>query len=211
MAKYFSQRFAQVTNPPLDSLREADGMSMRVALGAKPDGGEQRRKQIVLSSPILGHLDMVRLREQRISPLRRFDLLFEPDPADADRNAESVVAALDALCDEVTAFARDEGGIALLSDRAISTTRAPIPLLLAIAAVNQRLIDDARRWRQLLAHRRSRCGVACTRLRRLRGVGGAPAGTVQGTLRRRRPFVRHDGGARFRRHDRGAARVRAHR
>ncbi len=38
MAKYFSQRFAQVTNPPLDSIREADGMSMRVALGAKPDG-----------------------------------------------------------------------------------------------------------------------------------------------------------------------------
>ncbi|MDF1488894.1 glutamate synthase-related protein [Tessaracoccus caeni] len=147
MAKYFSQRFAQVTNPPLDSLREADGMSMRVALGAKPDGGEQRRKQIVLSSPILGHLDMVRLREQRISPLRRFDLLFEPDPADAERNAESVVAALDSLCDEVTAFAREEGGIALLSDRAISTTRAPIPLLLAIAAVNQRLIDDGLRLR----------------------------------------------------------------
>jgi glutamate synthase (NADPH) large chain len=43
VAKYFSQRFAQVTNPPLDSLREADGMSMRVALGAKPDGGQQHR------------------------------------------------------------------------------------------------------------------------------------------------------------------------
>ena len=36
IAKYFSQRFAQVTNPPLDSIREADGMTLRVALGAKP-------------------------------------------------------------------------------------------------------------------------------------------------------------------------------
>ena len=101
VAKYFSQRFAQVTNPPLDSLREADGMSMRVALGAKPDGGEQHRKQLVIASPILGHLDMVQLREQRLVPLRRFDLLFEPFPAEAERNAASVVAALDALCDAV--------------------------------------------------------------------------------------------------------------
>ncbi|MFT4217498.1 MAG: glutamate synthase-related protein [Micropruina sp.] len=147
MAKYFSQRFAQVTNPPLDSLREADGMSMRVALGAKPDGGEQHRKQLVVSSPILGHLDMVQLREQRITPLRRFDLLFEPHASDADRNAASLVDALDELCDAVAAFARDEGGIAVLTDRAISTTRAPLPLLLAIAAVNQRLIDDGLRLR----------------------------------------------------------------
>ncbi|WFR67003.1 glutamate synthase central domain-containing protein [Curtobacterium flaccumfaciens] len=47
MAKYFSQRFAQVTNPPLDSIREADGMSMRVALGPKPGrhrAGRDRRR-----------------------------------------------------------------------------------------------------------------------------------------------------------------------
>ncbi|ALJ19600.1 glutamate synthase-related protein [Microbacterium sp. No. 7] len=147
MAKYFSQRFAQVTNPPLDSLREADGMSMRVALGAKPDGGAQSHRQIVLSSPVLGHLDMVRLREQRVTPLRRFDMLFAPHPADPEENVRSVVAALDALCDDVAAFARTEGGIAVLSDREISTSRAPLPLLLAIAAVNQRLIDDGLRLR----------------------------------------------------------------
>ena len=147
MAKYFSQRFAQVTNPPLDSLREADGMSMRVALGAKPDGGEQHRKQLVFGSPILGHLEMVHLREQRLTPLKRFDLLFEPHPADPERNAASVVASLDVLSDAVAAFARDEGGIAVLTDRSISTTRAPLPLLLAIAAVNQRLIDDGLRLR----------------------------------------------------------------
>ncbi len=85
MAKYFSQRFAQVTNPPLDSIREADGMSFRVALGAKPDGqgdpAEQGTRQIVVDSPpILSHLDMVRLRHQDVAPLRRMDMLFEPHP-----------------------------------------------------------------------------------------------------------------------------------
>lgn len=51
VAKYFSQRFAQVTNPPLDSIREADGMTLRVALGAKPNSGAQPAPQIVVPSP----------------------------------------------------------------------------------------------------------------------------------------------------------------
>jgi glutamate synthase (NADPH/NADH) large chain len=48
VAKYFSQRFAQVTNPPLDSIREADGMTLRVALGAKPNIGAKAARQIVV-------------------------------------------------------------------------------------------------------------------------------------------------------------------
>ncbi|GMA26840.1 hypothetical protein GCM10025874_00930 [Arenivirga flava] len=68
MAKYFSQRFAQVTNPPLDSIREADGMTFRVALGAKPDGGASATHQLVVESPILSQLDMLRLREQTLTP-----------------------------------------------------------------------------------------------------------------------------------------------
>lgn len=50
VAKYFSQRFAQVTNPPLDSIREADGMTLRVALGAKPNSGAKKARQIVVRS-----------------------------------------------------------------------------------------------------------------------------------------------------------------
>ena len=59
VARYFSQRFAQVTNPPLDSIREADGMSLRVALGARPRISEidtattHSHRQIVIPSPIL--------------------------------------------------------------------------------------------------------------------------------------------------------------
>ena len=147
LAKYFSQRFAQVTNPPLDSIREADSMTFRVALGAKPDGTGRPTKQIVVDSPILGQLDMLRLREQKVTPLGRFDLLYTPDAADAEANAAALVAALDGLCDSVEDFARSTGGIAVLTDRGIDSGHAPIPLLLAIAAVNQRLIAQGLRLR----------------------------------------------------------------
>ncbi|MFJ8532214.1 glutamate synthase-related protein [Streptomyces sp. NPDC093591] len=148
MAKYFSQRFAQVTNPPLDSIREADGMSMRVALGPKPDGThETNGRQLVVSSPVLGHLDMVRLRDQRIVPLERFGMLYEPVAGDECANADALRAALERLCDDVERFAGEGGGIALLTDRAVSSTRAPLPVILAVAAVNQRLIETGLRLR----------------------------------------------------------------
>ncbi|WP_435281952.1 glutamate synthase-related protein [Streptomyces koelreuteriae] len=148
MAKYFSQRFAQVTNPPLDSIREADGMSMRVALGPKPDGtGSTGCRQLVVSSPVLGHLDMVRLRDQRTVPLERFDMLYEPVAGDETANADALRSALHRLCDDVERFAAERGGIALLTDRAVSSARAPLPVILAVAAVNQRLIETGLRLR----------------------------------------------------------------
>ncbi len=147
LAKYFSQRFAQVTNPPLDSIRESDSMTFRVALGAKPDGTGRPTKQIVVDSPILGQLEMLRLREQTVTPLGRFDVLYTPDPVDAEANAAALVAALDRVCDGVENFARSTGGIAVLTDRGIDSQHAPIPLLLAIAAVNQRLISQGLRLR----------------------------------------------------------------
>lgn len=146
MAKYFSQRFAQVTNPSLDSIREADGMSMHVALGAKPGSGADMT-QIVVPSPILGHLEMLRLREQQVTPLQRFDMLYEPVPGDEVANADSVRTALTTLCDEVEAFALSSGGIAVISDRGISAALAPLPLPLALAAVSRRLIDTGLRLR----------------------------------------------------------------
>ena len=68
MAKYFSQRFAQVTNPPLDSIREKDGMTLRVALGEKPILGSYRSKQIIVDSPILSMTEMLQIKEQSKRP-----------------------------------------------------------------------------------------------------------------------------------------------
>ncbi|MGP5653296.1 glutamate synthase-related protein [Candidatus Corynebacterium faecigallinarum] len=155
LAKYFSQRFAQVTNPPLDSIREADGMTFRVALGAKPDGqetveasgGTGPTHQIVLDTPILSQLDMLRIREQTMVPVTYADLLYTPVDDDDEANAVAVTDALDQLCDRVAAFAEEKGGIVVLTDRGVDTEHAPVPLLLAIAAVNQRLIRDGLRMR----------------------------------------------------------------
>jgi glutamate synthase (NADPH/NADH) large chain len=147
VAKYFSQRFAQVTNPPLDSIREADGMTLRVALGAKPNIGAKAARQIVVRSPILTHLDMLKIREQKETPLRRFEMLYTPVAGDAKANEQALEAAISALCDVVEAFAAEEGGIAVLTDRHVARDRAALPMIIVISALNQRLIETGLRLR----------------------------------------------------------------
>ncbi|MFT4190173.1 MAG: glutamate synthase central domain-containing protein, partial [Comamonas sp.] len=145
VAHYFSQRFAQVTNPPLDSIREADGMTLRVALGAKPHLGRSKGRQIVVPSPILTHLDMLRLREQTAAPYARFSMLYAPVAGDVAGNARALEAAIDALAGEVAAFARAQGGIAVVTDRHVSSTRAAMPMLVVVSAINQRLVAEGLR------------------------------------------------------------------
>lgn len=145
VAKYFSQRFAQVTNPPLDSIREADGMTLRVALGAKPNIGAEPARQIVIHSPILTHLDMLRIREQQATPVKRFEMLYTPDPSDAAANAEALEGAIALLCEKIADFARTEGGIAVVTDRHVSSDRAALPMILVVSAINQKLIEEGQR------------------------------------------------------------------
>lgn len=145
VAKYFSQRFAQVTNPPLDSIREADGMTLRVALGEKPHLGQSRSRQIVVNSPILRMADMLKIKAQTETPWDRFDILYEPVYDDDAGNQRALVEAIDAVANDVVAFARDHGGIAILTDRHIARDKAAIPMTLAVSAVNQRLIEEGLR------------------------------------------------------------------
>ncbi|WKG06642.1 glutamate synthase-related protein [Mycolicibacterium sp. HK-90] len=147
IARYFSQRFAQVTNPPLDSIREADGMTLRVALGAKPNSGATPAPQIVVPSPILTHRDMLKIRDQQHSPVRRFGMRYRIELGDATANATALVRAIDALCDDVEAFARESGGIAVISDRHVERELAAMPLTIVISAINQRLIEEGLRLR----------------------------------------------------------------
>ncbi|MFG1174115.1 glutamate synthase-related protein [Erwiniaceae bacterium CAU 1747] len=149
MAHYFSQRFAQVTNPPLDSIREVDGMTLRVALGAKPHLGRSKGRQIIVPTPILTHLDMLQLREQDVAPYARFEMLYVPvlgsDAASRQKNADALEQAIDDLAQQVVDFAREQGGIAVLTDRHISSTRAAMPMLLVVSAINQRLVQEGLR------------------------------------------------------------------
>ncbi|MBC2639167.1 MULTISPECIES: glutamate synthase-related protein [unclassified Rhodococcus (in: high G+C Gram-positive bacteria)] len=147
VAKYFSQRFAQVTNPSLDSIREADGMTLRVALGAKPNSGARPAPQIVVPSPILTHAEALRIRKQTETPVERFSMLYTPVQGDAAANAAALEAAVSALCDDVEAFAREHGGIAVVTDRHVSTDKAALPMIVVISALNQRLIEEGLRLR----------------------------------------------------------------
>ena len=140
VAKYFSQRFAQVTNPPLDSIREGEGMTMRVALGTKPNIGAKPGRQIVIQSPILNHAQILRIRRQTETPIGRFPMLFEPYFGDIEANEKSLVQAIDTICDSVETFAREQGGIAIISDRHVTRSHGSISMTLAISAINQRLI-----------------------------------------------------------------------
>lgn len=147
VAKYFSQRFAQVTNPPLDSIREADGMTLRVALGEKPHLGQSRSRQIVVNSPILLMTDMLKIKAQNSTPWARFDTLYPPISDDGAANERGLVQAIDAVANDVVEFARTQGGIAILTDRHLSKDLAPMPMTLAISAINQRLIEEGVRFK----------------------------------------------------------------
>ncbi|MEM9669054.1 MAG: glutamate synthase-related protein [Pseudomonadota bacterium] len=147
IAKYFSQRFAQVTNPPLDSLREKDGMTLRVALGEKPHQGPTGAKQIIVDSPILDMRQLMKIRAQSETPVMDFDMLFEPVFDDPPANQSALIKAVDTLANRVVEFASDNGGIAIVSDRHISRQHAAIPMTLAISAINQRLIEEGLRLR----------------------------------------------------------------
>ncbi|WP_321338334.1 glutamate synthase-related protein [Breoghania sp.] len=148
MAKYFSQRFAQVTNPPLDSLREADGMTLRVSLGAKPNFNQEATKQLVIQTPILSPDDLATIRSQDEVHVTEIEMIYEVDhKADKDKAVTDLVAAVTNVCDQAEKAARERGGIILLSDALVDARFAAIPLLLIVSAVNQRLIEQGLRFR----------------------------------------------------------------
>ncbi len=150
MSRYFSQRFAQVTNPPLDSIRESDGMTLRVALGAKPTFSDELSKQLVIDTPILQRTHLEQIRRQSTVSTITLDMLYRPDFNDAKHNEDVLEAALLKICGQVEQAARNDTGIIILSDINISQELAAIPALLMIAAANQHLVKQGLRFNSSL-------------------------------------------------------------
>jgi glutamate synthase (NADPH) large chain len=150
MSRYFSQRFAQVTNPPLDSLRESDGMTLRVALGAKPTFAEETSKQLMLESPILERTQLEQIRRQNAVKVTTLDMLFKPDFTNAVSNENSLEQALLAVCDKIETAAKSGVGIIILTDLNISKDQAAIPALLMVAAANQHMVNKGIRFNSSL-------------------------------------------------------------
>ena len=139
---YFAQMFAQVTNPPLDAIREALVTSTEAAIGAAGnllDPGAESCRQIKLPSPILHDEEFAKLRHvaQAGFRARTLPILFEPAAGTG-----GLQAALDHLRADAAAAVKDGCTILILSDRGITSTRAPIPALLATACVHHHLVRE---------------------------------------------------------------------
>ncbi|MBI4524940.1 MAG: glutamate synthase large subunit, partial [Deltaproteobacteria bacterium] len=153
---YFKQLFAQVTNPPIDSLREELVMSLNSALGYRRSLLEEtpdHARLIKFSSPILNQQEMEWLKNLPASmgdggngkPPFRSTVLRAIFPT--SEGAKGLERALDELS-QAAVEAVDEGSsILILSDRDVSSTHAPIPMLLAVGAVHHDLIRQGRRMR----------------------------------------------------------------
>ncbi len=148
---YFRQQFAQITNPPIDPIREELVMSLMTFIGNSPDilAEDPRQARLVkLKHPVLSNDDMKRLRDIKSESFHAhtLDALFEI-PENGDRPGEMLREGLDFLQDSAEAAVLAGARLIILSDRNADVYRPPIPALLAVAAVNRRLTEKGLRTR----------------------------------------------------------------
>lgn len=140
---YFKQNFAQVTNPPIDPIREELVMSLVSFIGPRPNildhEGAANAKRLEVRQPILTNGDLEKIRSIGHTE-DRFDTKTLDFTYDVDRGAEGMPEMLDRLCERAEAAVRGGYNIIVLSDRQIGPDRIAIPALLATAAVHHHLI-----------------------------------------------------------------------
>jgi len=146
--EYFKQNFAQVTNPPIDPIREELVMSLVSMIGPRPNLlGRQAgsHKRLEVSQPILTDEDLQKIR----SIHELLDGAFRTATLDAtwpaEEGGDGLEAALERLCAEATEQVLADANILILSDQAASADRIPIPAALATAAVHHHLIRQGLR------------------------------------------------------------------
>ncbi|WP_304454294.1 glutamate synthase large subunit [Nocardiopsis sp. YSL2] len=144
---YFSQNFAQVTNPPLDAIREEMVTSLSTLLGAegnllKAEAGDTRR--LVLPTPVVDQAELAAIvAAGRTTPALKTFTVDGTYPVDGGGDALS--ARLDELNDEVSAAIADGARILVLSDRGADAARAPIPSLLLTGSIHHHLVREKTR------------------------------------------------------------------
>jgi glutamate synthase (NADPH) large chain len=146
---YFKQLFAQVTNPPIDPIREAIVMSLNSFIGPKPNlldiNAVNPPMRLEVTQPILDFDDMARLRaiEQRTGGKFQTYELDITYPVAWGR--EGVEAKLASLCAEAVDAIKGGHNILIITDRAMSRTQIAIPALLALSAIHHHLVREGRR------------------------------------------------------------------
>lgn len=145
---YFKQLFAQVTNPPIDSIREEIVMSLEGFLGGQRnlcDETEKHCKLIKYKQPILLNKELEKLRSVDKEGFRAktLSILF-------DAEAGSLKSALDRLCAQASECIRQGYNLIILSDRGVDAAHAAIPSLLATSAVHHHLVRETTRMQASL-------------------------------------------------------------
>ena len=142
---YFSQLFAQVTNPPIDSLREALVMSLTSYIGTERnilDETPQNCHTLKLEDPILTNRDLEKMR--RVSQ-GDFLATMLPTLFRVEGGAKELERALDGLCRRASLAIQSGYTIIILSDRGFDEEYVPIPSLLALTAVHNHLVREKTR------------------------------------------------------------------
>jgi glutamate synthase (ferredoxin) len=140
---YFRQMFAQVTNPPIDPLRESLVMSLNLYLGPRHSvllETPQHARMIRLETPFLFDQDVNQLRHLEEADFRPTTISTLFDPGDRTDAATRMAAAIERITGECYAAVQSGSSILILSDRGISAERAAVPMLLVVGAVVEDLI-----------------------------------------------------------------------
>jgi glutamate synthase domain-containing protein 2/glutamate synthase domain-containing protein 1/glutamate synthase domain-containing protein 3 len=144
---YFKQLFAQVTNPPIDPIREEIVMSLATSLGNERnlfDETPEHAHKLLLDQPILLNRELETLRhvDHEVYAARTIDITW-PVAEGSDGMSE----AIERICRKAREAIAERVNIVILSDRQIGPRRAPIPSLLAVAAVHHHLVLERTRLR----------------------------------------------------------------
>ncbi len=139
---YFRQQFAQVTNPPIDPLREAIVMSLETCVGRELSvysETPEHANRIILDSPILSSATFNELvGEHARYPKRELTLQYYP-------TSKTLEAAIVGIVDAAIAAVRSGTVLLVLTDKNLVQGQLPIPALLAVGAVHHRLIEEGMR------------------------------------------------------------------
>jgi glutamate synthase (NADPH/NADH) large chain len=149
---YFTQQFAQVTNPPLDSIREEVVTSMKLGLGPERNllaATPEHARQVILDFPVIDNDELAKIQHigpmparSGFQPTHTIRGLYRVD--DGPRAMEQRIAA---MCDEVDRAIESGAVFIVLSDRDSTRELAPVPSLLMVAAVHHHLIRAENRMK----------------------------------------------------------------
>jgi glutamate synthase domain-containing protein 2/glutamate synthase domain-containing protein 3 len=144
---YFKQLFAQVTNPPIDPLRESVVMSLQACVGAEVNllaETPTQAHQLVMDQPILRNHELEKLRQvsHEVFDAATIDITWP-----IEQGPDGMEQRLSAVCEEAARYVDHGANILILSDRNLGPERVAIPSLLSVAAVHQHLVRRGTRTR----------------------------------------------------------------